>query len=295
MEGQDCVFCGIAARVEPAAVVRNDERTVTFLTPEPATEGHALVISRRHARDLFEIDHGDLEAVARAAKEIALWQRERLGCSGISVYQANGASGFQTVFHYHVHIVPRYAGDIVRPAWKDLQRRSFAELDVVARRLRGGRELDDLPETRGGSTHALGAAVVLVDGARRVLLVRHNYGRRNWEIPGGISEAGESAEDTARRELREEIGVEIEIEVLTGVYWEPQWRHVGGHHFVFRAHLANGPAPRIADPGEIADLGWFSADAPPRPISDFTLRRVRDALAGGPPLVRTVSARRWLE
>ncbi len=144
-------------------------------------------------------------------------------------------------------------------------------------------------------THGLGAASVIVDGSTaRVLLVRHNYGRRNWEIPGGVSQAGESAEQTARREVREELGVEIEIEAMTGIYWEPDWGGIGGHHFVFRVHLAAGALPQAADPNEIADLGWFSAETFPRPLSDFTMQRVRDALAGGPVLLHTVRSRTWL-
>lgn len=289
------MFCRIVAGDEPAAIVRSDERIVAFLAVEPATEGHALVIPRRHARNVFDIDRADLEAVSRASREIALWQRDRLGCSGVSLFQANESAGFQTVFHYHIHVVPRYPGDEVAPAWKDRRRWSYGDLEPIARKLRGATSVDDLPETASAATHALGAASVIVDGSAQVLLVRHTYGRRNWEIPGGLSEAGESAEETARREVREELGVDIEIESLTGVYWEPGWRHIGGHHFVFRAHLTDGAQPRAADPKEIADLGWFSAEALPRPISDFTTQRIRDALGRRPALVHTIRSRRWLE
>lgn len=141
----------------------------------------------------------------------------------------------------------------------------------------------------------MGAASVIVDDQKRVLLVKHNYGRHNWEIPGGLSEARESAEETARREVREEIGVEIAIEALTGVYWEPAWRGGGGHHFVFRARLAEGVTPRVADPNEIADLGWIAFDALPRPLSDFTLKRIEDALTGAPASLQVVERRIWLE
>lgn len=291
----DCVFCRIASGAEPAAVLRSDERVIAFLTVEPAAEGHTLVIPRRHARNVFDIDRDDLEAVARSAKEIALWQRERLGCSGVTLYQSNEPAGFQTVFHYHVHVVPRYPDDGIVPAWSGPPRQSAAELEAVARKLRGGVAIDELPETSGQPAHGLGAASVIIDGAGRVLLVRHNYGRRNWEIPGGGSEPGESAEETARREVREEVGVEIEIAAVSGVYWEAAWRDIGGHHFVFRAHLADGAVARPADPHEIADLGWFSADALPRPISDFTVQRIRDALKNGPALVRTIGPRTWLK
>lgn len=140
----------------------------------------------------------------------------------------------------------------------------------------------------------MGAASVII-GREGVLLVKHNYGHHNWEIPGGLSEAGESAEESAIREAREEIGVELVVEQLTGVYWEPGWQGIGGHHFVFRCRLADDAAPRVAQPDEIADVRWCSADQLPRPISDFTVQRIRDALSGDPPRVKTVRPRTWLE
>lgn len=132
-----CVFCRIVAHEVPSVVVREDERTVSFLTIEPATEGHTLVIPRRHGRNLFDIDPADLAAVATASQEIALWQRERLDCAGVTVYQANEPAGFQTVFHYHVHVVPRYPGDRVVNAWSDVAQADRVELERVATRMRG--------------------------------------------------------------------------------------------------------------------------------------------------------------
>lgn len=124
-------------RGEPAAIVRDDHLTLSFMTVEPATQGHVLVIPKRHARNLFDVSKSDLAAVALAAKEIATWQRERLGCAGVTLYQANERAGFQTVFHYHVHVVPRYPGDCVATAWRELDRVELSKLDHVARRLRG--------------------------------------------------------------------------------------------------------------------------------------------------------------
>jgi histidine triad (HIT) family protein len=289
--GTDCVFCRVATGEAPAALVRIDERTLAFMAIAPATDGHVLVVPRRHARNLLDIDAGDLQAVSLAVQEIARWQRERLGCAGVSILQANEAAGFQTVFHYHVHVVPRYPGDRVRRAWSEIPPAEPADLERVAERLRGGPITT--PTVLAQATHALGAATVIIDADGRVLLVRHNHGPLNWEIPGGLSEAGESAEETARREAREELGVEVAIEALTGVYWEPDWRGVGGHYFAFRARLIGHAAPSIADPKEIADIGWFVASELPRPMSDFTARRIADALGGGPPAVRTVGERRW--
>ncbi|HET8568063.1 MAG TPA: NUDIX domain-containing protein [Candidatus Limnocylindria bacterium] len=135
----------------------------------------------------------------------------------------------------------------------------------------------------------IGAASVVTDTEGRVLLVHHTYGERNWELPGGRGGPAESAEDTARREAREEVGVELEIERLTGVYWEPDQCM---HHFVFRARALG--EPRAADAAEIGECGWFAADALPRPISDLTVRRIADALAGSPPAVATIAGRTWI-
>jgi ADP-ribose pyrophosphatase YjhB (NUDIX family)/rhodanese-related sulfurtransferase len=141
----------------------------------------------------------------------------------------------------------------------------------------------------------LGSSSVIVDASGRVLLVHHAYGERNWEVPGGVLEGHESAETAAMREAREETGVILEVERLSGVYWEPGWGAAGGHHFVFRARLADAsPAPMVTDRAEISELGWFARDALPRPISDFTIQRIDDALADRLPSVTVVPPRTWL-
>src|ERR1700682_6050251 len=110
----------------------------------------------------------------------------------------------------------------------------------------------------------LGASSVIVDRDGRVLLVHPTYGERNWEVPGGVLEMRESVEDAARRAVREETGAEIELERLTGVYWEPGWGAAGGHHFVFRARLASGsPTPSVSDQAEISEVLWSGRDALP--------------------------------
>jgi len=106
-----------------------------FIPREPATEGHVLVVPKRHARNLFDIGADDLQAVILAAKDIATLQRERLRCEGVSLYQANEAAGFQTVFHFHLHVVPRYTGDRISHAWH-AEEVEFSALEVMAQRLR---------------------------------------------------------------------------------------------------------------------------------------------------------------
>jgi histidine triad (HIT) family protein len=113
----DCIFCKIVAGELPATIVAQDERTVAFMDINPATRGHALVIPRHHARDLLSVDPEDLAAVAAAAARLAERMSERLGSVGVNLLNSCGAAAWQTVFHFHVHVIPRYEGDPLRLPW----------------------------------------------------------------------------------------------------------------------------------------------------------------------------------
>jgi histidine triad (HIT) family protein len=113
----DCIFCKIVAGELPATKVDEDERTVAFMDISPATRGHALVIPREHARDLLEIDPEQLAAVARMAQKVAGRAKERLGADGVNLLNSCGAAAWQTVFHFHVHVIPRYDDDPLRLPW----------------------------------------------------------------------------------------------------------------------------------------------------------------------------------
>jgi histidine triad (HIT) family protein len=113
----DCIFCGIAAGTMPAERVYEDERTIAFLDIFPAADGHVLVIPRAHADDIHSLAPADLSAVAQTAQAMAGRVSGALGADGISIVQANGAAAGQTVFHYHVHVIPRFDGDGVLRPW----------------------------------------------------------------------------------------------------------------------------------------------------------------------------------
>ncbi|MDP8966972.1 MAG: HIT family protein [Actinomycetota bacterium] len=113
----DCLFCKIAAGEIPATIVAEDERTIAFMDINPATRGHALVIPRAHARDVHEIDPEDLKAVAAAAQVIAARQVERLGADGVNLLNSSGRAAWQSVFHFHIHVIPRYDGDPLKLPW----------------------------------------------------------------------------------------------------------------------------------------------------------------------------------
>jgi histidine triad (HIT) family protein len=113
----DCIFCKIVAGELPARIVDEDERTVAFMDIAPATRGHALVIPRAHSADLRSVADDDLAAVGAAARRLALRMSERLGADGINLLNACGSAAWQTVFHFHVHVIPRYADDPLRLPW----------------------------------------------------------------------------------------------------------------------------------------------------------------------------------
>jgi histidine triad (HIT) family protein len=113
----DCIFCKIVARELPAMIIEEDELTVSFMDINPATRGHVLVVPRRHARDLLSVDSEDLRATAAAAQRLAARMSERLGAEGVNLLNSCGAAAWQTVFHFHLHVIPRYADDPLRLPW----------------------------------------------------------------------------------------------------------------------------------------------------------------------------------
>jgi histidine triad (HIT) family protein len=117
MGDPDCIFCKIVAGDLPASIVDEDERTIAFMDIAPATRGHALVIPRVHSVDLLSVEREDLSAVALAAQRLAIRANERLGADGVNLLNSCGSAAWQTVFHFHVHVIPRYAGDPLRLPW----------------------------------------------------------------------------------------------------------------------------------------------------------------------------------
>jgi histidine triad (HIT) family protein len=117
MSDPECIFCRIISGEIPGQIVDQDERTVAFMDVNPATRGHALVVPRRHVRDLLEIEADDLEATIVAAQRLARRMPERLGAAGVNLLNSCGRAAWQTVFHFHLHVIPRYDGDPLRLPW----------------------------------------------------------------------------------------------------------------------------------------------------------------------------------
>ena len=113
----NCVFCNIVAGRIPATPVYEDSEVLAFMDIGQVNPGHVLVALKKHAENLFALEESDAAAVGRASVRIARAIREAFAPEGMSVYQANGKTAGQTVFHYHVHLLPRHAGDGMELTW----------------------------------------------------------------------------------------------------------------------------------------------------------------------------------
>jgi len=110
----DCIFCKIVAGELPSERVDEDEHTVSFMDINPWTRGHALVIPREHSTNLYDVAQDELRHTAVAAQRLALKMRDGLGCAGVNLLNSCEAAAWQTVFHFHVHVIPRYSDDPLR-------------------------------------------------------------------------------------------------------------------------------------------------------------------------------------
>jgi histidine triad (HIT) family protein len=132
----DCLFCKIAAGELQAEVVQEDEHTLAFMDVNPWTRGHALVIPREHTRNLYEVPDDQLARTMSAAKRLAERMRDGLGCDGINLINSCEPAAWQTVFHFHVHVIPRYDDDPLQLPTRP-QQADQDELAAVAAELRG--------------------------------------------------------------------------------------------------------------------------------------------------------------
>ena len=113
----DCVFCKIVAGQIPSTKVFEDEPTLAFMELGQVNPGHVLVAVKRHAENLYALEETQAAAIARASVRVARAIRDAFAPPGLSVYQANGKPAGQTVFHYHVHLVPRHEADGMELTW----------------------------------------------------------------------------------------------------------------------------------------------------------------------------------
>lgn len=117
MKDDSCIFCKIANGEIPSATVFEDEDFRVILDLGPASKGHALILPKQHFKDLCEAEHSTVAKILPLAGRVGQAMKKELGASGFNVVQNNGTSAGQTVFHLHVHVIPRYDGGPVIVGW----------------------------------------------------------------------------------------------------------------------------------------------------------------------------------
>ena len=117
MKKEDCIFCRIANGEIPSRTLYEDEMFRVILDLSPATRGHALILPKQHADNLYDLPEETAAAAMALAKRIADRMRQRLGCDGLNLVQNNGKTAGQTVPHFHMHVIPRYDGDGQTIGW----------------------------------------------------------------------------------------------------------------------------------------------------------------------------------
>jgi len=117
MKDDNCIFCKLACGDIPTSTLYEDDRFRVILDAGPATKGHALILPKDHYANIFEIDEETLRDLIVLGKKLATVMKERLGCDGVNLVQNNGEVAGQTVFHFHLHVIPRYKDDGQRIGW----------------------------------------------------------------------------------------------------------------------------------------------------------------------------------
>lgn len=118
MRDENCIFCKIANGEIPSATLYEDENFRVILDLGPASKGHALILPKDHYANLLELPEEKTAEAFILAKKMAVKMKEVLHCEGLNVVQNNGPTAGQTVFHFHIHLIPRYEGDQVGLTWK---------------------------------------------------------------------------------------------------------------------------------------------------------------------------------
>ena len=132
----DCLFCKIVAGEIPAQIVDSDDQTVSFMDINPATSGHALVVPREHSADLMEVADGDLASTFLAARSLAERMEQVLSPDGYNRLNSCRPAAWQTIFHFHVHVIPRYDDDPLQLPGRPGEGEE-SEIAAIAARLRG--------------------------------------------------------------------------------------------------------------------------------------------------------------
>ena len=133
MKKEDCIFCKIAAGDIPSATIYEDSDFRVILDIEPASKGHALVLPKDHYANLYEVPEELASKALIVAKKVIEKMTDIVGCDGYNVLQNNGEVAGQTVFHFHMHLIPRYKDDDVTITWKHGELKDEWKKEVVSK------------------------------------------------------------------------------------------------------------------------------------------------------------------
>ena len=131
MKDNNCIFCKIANGEIPSKTIEENDMFRVVLDVGPATRGHALILPKEHYKNLYELPEETAAEAFKLAKKVALKMKEKLNCDGVNIVQNNEEAAGQTVFHFHMHVIPRFTDDGQTIGWKPGQP-SAEELDAVA-------------------------------------------------------------------------------------------------------------------------------------------------------------------
>lgn len=136
MSEENCIFCKIVEGSIPSVTVYEDENFKAILDVNPAVRGHVIILSKKHAANLFELSDEDASAVMVVAKKIATAVKKTYQCDGVNVLQNNGKAAGQTVFHLHVHVIPRFEGDLdsINIGWRPME--TPADMEAIAEEIK---------------------------------------------------------------------------------------------------------------------------------------------------------------
>lgn len=135
MKKDDCIFCKIANGEIPSTTIYENDEFRVFFDIAPASKGHCLIVPKQHFDDIFDMDEETAGRLFSLAAVVAKSLKKELHCEGMNIVQNNGSIAGQTVFHFHLHLIPRYTGDTVNVGWKPGQA-DVEELKVLATEIR---------------------------------------------------------------------------------------------------------------------------------------------------------------
>lgn len=127
---EDCIFCKLANGVFKTNKIYEDDDFTVILDAAPATRGHALILPKEHYANIYELDEEIAGKALKLAKKLAIHMTDKLGCDGFNILQNNGEAAGQSVFHFHIHLIPRYEGDGAFTQWKPTSPEAEAQKEL---------------------------------------------------------------------------------------------------------------------------------------------------------------------